>query len=192
MMRTAEGEDKRDLMAGMSASAIPQRKSSSVGSSQQIPAKVAAQLSKPLASSTTKTARRQFRESMREIAGDSSSDCSSLPRNRQPRSITQVSREKSRPGSVVIRPSGETPSGVGSSSKEGFFRNESALTRNSSNANNRTILSTVSGQSKTRPPSNTIKSQGSVSIDSLSGSSSYSQKIAFSETNMQSSLGYLP
>ena len=38
----------------------------------------------------------------------------------------------------------------------------------------------------------TIKSQGSLSIDSLSGSSSYSQKIAFSETNMQSSLGYLP
>ena len=189
MMRTAEGEDKRDLMAGMSASAIPQRKSSS-SSSQQVPAKIVAQLSKPLASSTTKTARRQFRESMRELGGDSSSDCSSLPRTRQPRSITQVSREKSRPGSVAMSQhrSGETPSAVGK--EQGLIRNESGLTRHSSNVNNRTILSTVSGQSKTR--SNTIKSHGSVSIDSLSGSSSYSQKIAFSETNMQSSLGYLP
>ena len=56
----------------------------------------------------------------------------------------------------------------------------------------KTIISSVSGHSKTRPGSATIKSQGSLSIDSLSGSSSFSQKIAFSETNMQSSLGYLP
>ena len=42
------------------------------------------------------------------------------------------------------------------------------------------------------PKSGTLRSEGSVSIDSLSGSSGYSQKIAFSETNMQSSLGYLP
>ena len=190
MMKTADTEDKRDLMAGMSSSAIPQRKSSN---SQTVPSKVAQQLSKPLASSTTKTARRQFRESMREIgAGDSSSDCSSLPRTRQPRSGTQVS--KSRSDSTAARNTGETASAV---TRDGFFKNldhssSDGLARHSSSVN-RTIVSTVSGQSKqSRPASNTVKSQGSVSIDSLSGSSSYSQKIAFSETNMQSSLGYLP
>jgi hypothetical protein len=40
--------------------------------------------------------------------------------------------------------------------------------------------------------SNTIRSEGSLSIDSLSGSSSVGGKPIFSETNMQSSLGYLP
>jgi hypothetical protein len=52
---------------------------------------------------------------------------------------------------------------------------------------------------KTGPPvakkthqSNTIRSEGSLSIDSLSGSSSVGGKPIFSETNMQSSLGYLP
>ncbi len=50
------------------------------------------------------------------------------------------------------------------------------------------------GQPAAKPThqSNTIRSEGSLSIDSLSGSSSVGGKPIFSETNMQSSLGYLP
>ncbi len=50
------------------------------------------------------------------------------------------------------------------------------------------------GQQAAKPThqSNTIRSEGSLSIDSLSGSSSVGGKPIFSETNMQSSLGYLP
>ncbi len=50
------------------------------------------------------------------------------------------------------------------------------------------------GQPVAKPihQSNTIRSEGSLSIDSLSGSSSVGGKPIFSETNMQSSLGYLP
>ena len=204
MMKTAETEDKRDLMAGMSSSAIPQKKSSN----QVVPQKVSQQLTRPISSSTTKSARRQFRESMREIAGvgDSSSDCSSLPRQRPQRSIShsQASRDKSRvSGSATAtqQRNVETPSAV---HVDGFFKNldhGAGETQTSGphhpgmrDSRDMTVLSTVSGHSKSRPGahSNTVKSQGSLSIDSLSGSSSYSQKIAFSETNMQSSLGYLP
>ena len=205
MMKTAETEDKRDLMAGMSSSAIPQKKSSN----QMVPPKISQQLPRPISSSTTKSARRQFRESMREIAGvgDSSSDCSSLPRQRPQRSIShsQVSRDKSRvSGSVTTtqQRNVETPSAV---HVDGFFKNldhggaaeiQPSGPHHPSIRDSRdmSVMSTVSGHSKSRQGAhtNTVKSQGSLSIDSLSGSSSYSQKIAFSETNMQSSLGYLP
>lgn len=40
--------------------------------------------------------------------------------------------------------------------------------------------------------SSTTRSDGSLSVDSLSGSSLLGGKPIFSETNMQSSLGYLP
>ena len=191
MMKTAETEDKRDLMAGMSSSAIPQKKTSQV-----VPQKVSQQLTRPISSSTTKSARRQFRESMREIAsvGDSSSDYSSLPRQRPLRSVSQTQSKSRSSGSVTLAAAGgsnqrnvETPSAV---HVDGFFKN---LDHGSAPETGRDVTVMVSGQSKSRPgASNTVKSQGSLSIDSLSGSSSYSQKIAFSETNMQSSLGYLP
>ena len=194
MMKTADPEDKRDLMAGMSSSAIPQRKHAGA---PVVPQKVAQQLSRPVSSTTTsKSARRQFRESMREIAGagDSSSDYSSLPRPpRQPRSLTQASRERSRPGSSSLNQRSQQSSPPASVQHQearelGTEGSVTSVTRGPS----RPVMSSVSGLSKTRPGTSTIKSQGSLSIDSLSGSSSYSQKIAFSETNMQSSLGYLP
>merc|ERR1719438_724740 len=96
MMKT---EDKRDLMAGMSSSAIPQKKTSQV-----VPQKVSQQLTRPISSSTTKSARRQFRESMREIAsvGDSSSDYSSLPRQRPLRSVSQTQSKSRSSGSVTL------------------------------------------------------------------------------------------
>ena len=191
MMKTAETEDKRDLMAGMSSSAIPQKKTSQV-----VPQKVSQQLTRPISSSTTKSARRQFRESMREIAsvGDSSSDYSSLPRQRPLRSVSQTQSKSRSSGSVTLaaavgsnQRNVETPSAV---HVDGFFKN---LDHGSAPETGRDVTVMVSGQSKSTPgASNTVKSQGSLSIDSLSGSSSYSQKIAFSETNMQSSLGYLP
>ena len=190
MMKTADPEDKRDLMAGMSSSAIPQKKHA--GGGQVVPQKVAQQLSRPVSTTTSKSARRQFRESMREIAGagDSSSDYSSLPRPpRQPRSMTQASRERSRPGSSSLNQRSLQPSPPASvQHQEGHSEPGTEVPRVPS----RPVMSSVSGLSKTRPGTSTIKSQGSLSIDSLSGSSSYSQKIAFSETNMQSSLGYLP
>ena len=185
MMKTADHEDKRDMMAGMTASAVPIRKTS-----QQVPVKVTQQLAKPVSSSTTKSARRQFRESMREIAGagDSSSDCSSLPRSRAPRSITAVSRDKTR--SRMTSGAGSQQRDPSVNMDDGFFKNVDHGVEKS--VGPRPVVSAVSGHSKPRLSSNSMKSQGSLSIDSLSGSSSYSQKIAFSETNMQSSLGYLP
>ena len=193
MMKTGDPEDKRDLMAGMSSSAIPQRKQAGA---QVVPHKVAQQLSRPVSSSTTsKSARRQFRESMREIAGagDSSSDYSSLPRHsRQPRqSMTQTSREKSRPGSSSLNQRNVQPSPPASHTEHGQEVTGGSVT-SVTRVQGRPVMSSVSGHTKPRPGTSTIKSQGSLSIDSLSGSSSYSQKIAFSETNMQSSLGYLP
>ena len=162
-------EEKRELM---SASALPTKART--------------------ASSGTRSglaARRQFRESQRTSV-DSSSDCSSLPR--PPRSKTKsVSSARSRPTSVSRTVSSAAnqrsyqqspPAGDG----EGFFRNIN---------HNSTVLSSVSGvsgQNKSRHSNQTRLSEGSVSIDSLSVSSGNSQKIAFSETNMQSSLGYLP
>ena len=192
MMKTADPEDKRDLMAGMSSSAIPQKKHPG---GPTVPQKVAQQLSRPVSSTTTsKSARRQFRESMREIAGagDSSSDYSSLPRQpRQPRSMTQTSRERSRPGSSSLNQRNQQPSPpVTGHQQETFLNNHTE--HGTEMPPGRPVVSSVSGLSKARPGTSTIKSQGSLSIDSLSGSSSYSQKIAFSETNMQSSLGYLP
>ena len=192
MMKTADPEDKRDLMAGMSSSAIPQKKHPG---GPTVPQKVAQQLSRPVSSTTTsKSARRQFRESMREIAGagDSSSDSSSLPRQpRQPRSMTQTSRERSRPGSSSLNQRNQQPSPpVTGHQQETFLNNHTE--HGTEMPPGRPVVSSVSGLSKARPGTSTIKSQGSLSIDSLSGSSSYSQKIAFSETNMQSSLGYLP
>ena len=190
MMKTADPEDKREMMAGMSSSAIPQKRTAS----QQVPPKLAQQLTKPLASATTtKSARRQFRESMREIAGagDSSSDCSSLPRapRHAQRSLTVGSRDKARPGSGSAAGTSQRLSVAEPRSSDGFFHNPEVEAGGQGEA--RTVVSSVSGHAK-RPGSGTIKSQGSLSIDSLSGSSSFSQKIAFSETNMQSSLGYLP
>ena len=191
MMKTADPEDKREMMAGMSSSAIPQKRTAS---SQQVPPKLAQQLTKPLASATTtKSARRQFRESMREIAGagDSSSDCSSLPRapRHAQRSLTVGSRDKARPGSGSAAGTSQRLSVAEPRSSDGYFLNPEVEAGSQGEA--RTVVSSVSGHAK-RPGSGTIKSQGSLSIDSLSGSSSFSQKIAFSETNMQSSLGYLP
>ena len=201
MMKTGDPEDKRDLMAGMSSSAIPQRKQAG---GQVVPHKVSQQLSRPVSSSnTSKSARRQFRENMREIAGagDSSSDYSSLPRHsRQPRqSTTQSWRERSRPGSSSlnqrhVEPSPPAPAPAPASHTEhGQEGTPGGSLTSVPRVPGRPVMSSVSGHSRPRPGTSSIKSQGSgLSIDSLSGSSSYSQKIAFSETNMQSSLGYLP
>ena len=158
-------EEKRELM---SASALP---------------------TKPRAGSHTRTvssgprsvvaARRQFRESQRTSV-DSSSDCSSLPR--PPRSKTKsVSSARSKPTTVSRTASAaanqriyqQTPT---DGEQEGFFRNIN---------HNSTVLSSVSGHNKSRHTNQTRLSEGSVSIDSLSVSSGNSQKIAFSETNMQ-------
>ena len=159
-------EEKRELM---SASALPTK------------ARTASSVA----------ARRQFRESQRTSV-DSSSDCSSLPR--PPRSKTKsVSSSRSKPTTVSRTVSSaanqriyqQSPPSVGAQ-QEGFFRNIN---------HNSTVLSSVSGvsgQNKSRNTNQTRLSEGSVSIDSLSVSSGNSQKIAFSETNMQSSLGYLP
>ena len=131
-------------------------------------------------------ARRQFRESQRTSV-DSSSDCSSLPR--PPRSKTKsVASSRSKPTTVSRTVSSATNQRISQQSppaggQEGFFRNVK---------HNSTVLSSVSGHNKSRHSNQTRLSEGSVSIDSLSVSSGNSQKIAFSETNMQSSLGYLP
>ena len=71
----------------------------------------------------------------------------------------------------------------------GFFKN---LDTSPSTSMAKPLPVPPSGPPSLPPKSGTLRSEGSVSIDSLSGSSGYSQKIAFSETNMQSSLGYLP
>ena len=157
-------EEKRELM---SASALPTK------------ARTASSVA----------ARRQFRESQRTSV-DSSSDCSSLPR--PPRSKTKsVSSSRSKPTTVSRTVSSAANQRIyqqspPSAQQEGFFRNIN---------HNSTVLSSVSGVSghnKSRNTNQTRLSEGSVSIDSLSVSSGNSQKIAFSETNMQSSLGYLP
>ena len=177
-------------MAGMSSSALP---------------------SKPKQSTHTRTAssaksRRQFRETLRASAPsvDSSSDCSSLPRplRSKTRSISReqslaASSGRSKPSQSRTVSSAksnqvanqrnyqESPSAV---DQDGFFRN---LSQSSSmSRQHRTVLSSVSGNKPRQ--SHIPHSEGSVSIDSLSVSSGNSQKIAFSETNMQSSLGYLP
>ena len=174
-------EDKRELMAGMSSSAVPtrprQREHSRTASSAR----------------SVMAARRQFRESQ---TLDSSSDCSSLPR-------PQRSRTKSRDQSQVQSSARSKPSQTRTVSsshqrndrespsagdREGVLRN---LSHTSSLSRHQTVLSSVSGHNKSRH-SHSQHSEGSVSIDSLSVSSGNSQKIAFSETNMQSSLGYLP
>ena len=182
-------EEKRDLMAGMSSSALPTK------------AKQSSQ-SRTVSSSGSKSlaGRRQFRQSASARASapvDSSSDCSSLPR--PPRSKAR-SQSQSGPAtssacskhdqtrtvsSANQRNYEESPS---AGDQEGFFRN---LSHSPSVSRQRTVLSSLSGNNKARQ-SHSLHSEGSVSIDSLSVSSGSSQKIAFSETNMQSSLGYLP
>ena len=178
-------EERRELM---SSSALPSKPKSSTSRTASSARSVMA-------------ARRQFRESQ---AVDSSSDCSSLPRPPRQAKSRSVSREHSlAPSSARSKPSQtrtvsnvsganqrnypEIPSAA--ADQEGVFRN---LSRSPSQARQqRTVLPSVSGHSKSRQSHN-LHSEGSVSIDSLSLSSGNSQKIAFSETNMQSSLGYLP
>ena len=175
-------EDKKELMAGMSSSAVPakprQREHSRTASSAR----------------SVMAARRQFRESQ---AVDSSSDCSSLPRPQRTRARSRdqslaKTTARSKPAQTRTVSSSnqrnyrESPSG---GDQEGVFRNlshSSSLSRQQA-----TVLSSVSGHNKSRL-THSQHSEGSVSIDSLSMSSGNSQKIAFSETNMQSSLGYLP
>ena len=159
-------EEKRELM---SASALPAK-------------------ARPGHSSSV-AARRQFREAQRSSAVDSSSDCSSLPRPPRAKSKS-VSSSRSKPTTVSRtgsaanqRISQQSPADGRAGDQEGFFRNIN---------HNSTVLSSVSGHNKSRHTNQTRLSEGSVSIDSLSVSSGNSQKIAFSETNMQSSLGYLP
>ena len=158
-------EEKRELM---SASALPAK-------------------ARPAHSSSV-AARRQFREAQRSSAVDSSSDCSSLPRPPRTKSKS-VSSSRSKPttvsrtGSAANQRISQQSPPDGRADQEGFFRNIN---------HNSTVLSSVSGHSKSRHTNQTRLSEGSVSIDSLSVSSGNSQKIAFSETNMQSSLGYLP
>ena len=161
-------EEKRELM---SASALPAK--ARTGSS---------------VTRSGLAARRQFRESQRTSV-DSSSDCSSLPRPPRAKSKS-VSSSRSKPTTVSRtgsaanqRISQQSPADGRAGDQEGFFRNIN---------HNSTVLSSVSGHNKSRHSNQTRLSEGSVSIDSLSVSSGNSQKIAFSETNMQSSLGYLP
>ena len=178
--------------------------------------------------STSKSARRQFRETIREAdVQSSSSECPSLPRQRPKH--RSMSRERSQASSRVggsqsqgsrqatksktptqskppVPPQNaananqrdlETPTAV---HVDGYFKNlelgsesaTSSLARRPTVPHTKSALSSATSQVKLKVQSNTLKSEGSVSIDSLSGSSGYSQKIAFSETNMQSSLGYLP
>ena len=178
--------------------------------------------------STSKSARRQFRETIREAdVQSSSSECPSLPRQRPKH--RSMSRERSQASSRVGGSQSQgsrqaTKSKTPTQSKppvphqnsvnanqrdletptavhvDGYFKNlelgsesaTSSLARRPTVLHTKSALSSTTNQSKNKAQSNTLKSEGSVSIDSLSGSSGYSQKIAFSETNMQSSLGYLP
>ena len=98
---------------------------------------------------------------MREIAGDSSSDCSSLPRSRAPRSITAVSRDKTRSRMT----SGSQQRDPAVQVDDGFFKNVDHGVEKS--VGQRPVVSAVSGHSKPRLSSNSMKSQGSLSIDSL-------------------------
>ena len=149
--------------------------------------------------STSKSARRQFRETVREVeAGQSSSsDCASLPR--PGRAKQRLLPAPARPGpapprnSSQARPGPAPPrtSSPAAVQQDGIFRNVDQFGGDSSGSRPDTLPS-LSGRAGPQSTGGTIRSEGSVSIDSLSGSSSYSQKIAFSETNMQSSLGYLP
>ena len=122
----------------------------------------------------------------------------------QPR--TSSMQGKSRTNSTSGPPSkpSRTPSvnsppiGLGSDApkavqKEGYFKNLGTESISSSVARRPSMgPSPGPGPGPSQQPLK-MKSEGSVqSVDSLSGSSGYSQKIAFSETNMQSSLGYLP
>jgi len=89
----------------------------------------------------------------------------------------------------------ETPTAV---HVDGYFKNLELGSESTTSSlkkipsTKQTVNAQSSDQAKLKAKSSTLKSEGSVSLDSLSGSSAYSQKIAFSETNMQSSLGYLP
>ena len=172
--------------------------------------------------STTKSARRQFRAVQRvqeTSEGLSSSSESPHPRPRPPRSLSSSHTSTPRPAASSSRPAPSTHSSVSrppaisrpptaSSSRprppsstareatspgavhvNGFFKN---LDTSPSTSMAKPLPAPPSGPPSLPPKSGTLRSEGSVSIDSLSGSSGYSQKIAFSETNMQSSLGYLP
>ena len=94
--------------------------------------------------------------------------------------------------------------------RDGFFRNVDLGSETATSSLVRSETTKPSGQQAAKPPglqpaaktgpktaksghpTNTIRSEGSLSIDSLSGSSILAGKPIFSETNMQSSLGYLP
>jgi len=226
MRKTNAGdvEDKQDMMAGMTSSAIPLLKAS--GTNDQLKNKPTNQPPKT-PRSTSKSARRQFRETIREAdVQSSSSECPSLPRQRPKH--RSMSRERSQASSrgggsqsqgsrqvtksktpTQSKPPGQHQNSTNANQREletptavhvdGYFKNlelgsesaTSSLARKQSNIQSIPALSSKTIQAK-QVQSNTLKSEGSVSIDSLSGSSAYSQKIAFSETNMQSSLGYLP
>lgn len=227
MMKTnaVDVEDKLDMMAGMTSNALPMPKIST--SNDQSKPKASNQPPKT-PRSTSKSARRQFRETIREAdVQSSSSECPSLPRQRPKH--RSMSRERSQASSRVGGSQSQgsrqmTKSKTPTQSKppvqhqtatnanqrdletptavhvDGYFKNlelgsesaTSSLARKPVNIQTKTAQSSTAGQAKLKSQSNTLKSEGSVSIDSLSGSSAYSQKIAFSETNMQSSLGYLP
>ena len=171
--------------------------------------------------STNKSARRQFRAVQRVQETSealSSSSESPHPRPRPPRSLSSSHASTPRPPPSV-RPAASTHSSASrpnlisrpptaassrprppsSTAREvnspgavhvnGFFKN---LDTSPSSSLVKPEAPPPPGPPSLPPKSGTLRSEGSVSIDSLSGSSGYSQKIAFSETNMQSSLGYLP
>ena len=171
--------------------------------------------------STNKSARRQFRAVQRVQETSealSSSSESPHPRPRPPRSLSSSHASTPRPPPSV-RPAASTNSSASrpnlisrpptaassrprppsSTAREvnspgavhvnGFFKN---LDTSPSSSLVKPEAPPPPGPPSLPPKSGTLRSEGSVSIDSLSGSSGYSQKIAFSETNMQSSLGYLP
>ena len=97
MMQTnaVDVEDKLEMMAGMTSSAIPQPKISPAN--DQIKSKPSNQPPKT-PRSTSKSARRQFRETIREAdVQSSSSECPSLPRQRPKH--RSMSRERSQASS---------------------------------------------------------------------------------------------
>ena len=204
------GQSKSSTQLKPSSSSVQLRPSSSSASAQQKTPR-----------STNKSARRQFRAVQRvqeTSEGLSSSSESPHPRPRPPRSLSSSHASTPRPPPSV-RPAASTHSSVSrpppisrpttsassrprppsSTAREanspgavhvnGFFKN---LDTSPSTSLVKPEAAPPSGPPSLPPKSGTLRSEGSVSIDSLSGSSGYSQKIAFSETNMQSSLGYLP
>ena len=176
----AVGGGDSELLGGMVSTALP-RPSPAPAPQQKTP-----KTPQKTPRSTSKSARRQFRETVREVeAGQSSSsDCASLPR--PGRAKQRLLPAPVRPGPAPPRTS--SPAAV---QQDGIFRNVDQFGGDSSGSRPDTLPS-LSGRAAPQSTGGTLRSEGSVSIDSLSGSSSYSQKIAFSETNMQSSLGYLP